>query len=745
MDITLVQDSPFLIQPPHDADPPLSHVFYRTHHPRQPARIRPPRSSATRSTASARSSASTSTRPATWAPTNSACSTGCWRDLRAGALRRRRRFLDERRGLRPRGRTADELHHRLVDQRGLGLPRLRARRGPAHRALAPLSAANRDAAVTDAGATAFLPLVHDRMTECPYPRAARRASPPASSPSRCATVPVMREGRAALERDQPRDGPGLRRLGPRLLHRRCSATSIGRDPTNVECFDIAQSNSEHSRHWFFKGRLVIDGEEAPEHLIALVQAPLEANPGNSVIAFHDNSSAIRGYPSPDPRARAAPASPRRLVVRELDYDVIFTAETHNFPSGVAPFPGAETGTGGRIRDVHATGRGSLVVAGTAAYCVGNLRIPGYELPWEDPDFGYPANLASPLADRDRGLQRRLGLRQQVRRAGDPGLHPLLRAAPARRRAPRVDQADHVHRRHRPDRRPAHREGRARAGHVGGQDRRPGLPHRHGRRRRLEHGAGRERRRARLQRRAARRRRDGAEGQPGHPRLRRSSARTTPSSASTTRAPAATATSSRRSSSRRGRGSRSATIPVGDDTLSVLEIWGAEYQENDALLLRPEHERAVPRPVRAREGAGRPSSAGSPATAGSWSTTSVDDSTPVDLELEHVLGDMPQKTFELERVDADARAARAARRTSRWREALDGCCGCSRWARSAFSPPRSTAASPAWWPAAVRGPAAAHRRRRGGDRPEPLRHHRRRHRHRRAADQGPASTRPPWPA
>jgi phosphoribosylformylglycinamidine synthase len=30
------------------------------------------------------------------------------------------------------------------------------------------------------------------------------------------------------------------------------------------------------------------------------------------------------------------------------------------------------------------------------------------------------------------------------------------------------------------------------------------------------------------------------------------------------------------------------IPLGDDTLSVLEIWGAEYQENDALLLRPEH-------------------------------------------------------------------------------------------------------------------------------------------------------------
>lgn len=45
-------------------------------------------------------------------------------------------------------------------------------------------------------------------------------------------------------------------------------------------------------------------------------------------------------------------------------------------SGVAPFPGATTGTGGRIRDVQAAGRGAHVVAGTAGYCFGNLNIPG---------------------------------------------------------------------------------------------------------------------------------------------------------------------------------------------------------------------------------------------------------------------------------------------------------------------------------------------------------------------------------
>jgi len=41
---------------------------------------------------------------------------------------------------------------------------------------------------------------------------------------------------------------------------------------------------------------------------------------------------------------------------------------------VAPFPGAETGAGGRIRDTHATGIGSLIGAATAGYCVGNLQV-----------------------------------------------------------------------------------------------------------------------------------------------------------------------------------------------------------------------------------------------------------------------------------------------------------------------------------------------------------------------------------
>ena len=60
------------------------------------------------------------------------------------------------------------------------------------------------------------------------------------------------------------------------------------------------------------------------------------------------------------------------------------------------FIGAETGTGGRLRDVQATGRGANTLAGISSYCVGNLQIPSYLLPWEDSLFEYPTNLASPL-------------------------------------------------------------------------------------------------------------------------------------------------------------------------------------------------------------------------------------------------------------------------------------------------------------------------------------------------------------
>lgn len=87
------------------------------------------------------------------------------------------------------------------------------------------------------------------------------------------------------------------------------------------------------------------------------------------------SSAIKGFT----HNKIAPSNvcgPSMMVSEVVKSDIIFTAETHNMPTAVAPFSGATTGTGGRLRDVQAVGRGGHTVAGTAGYCVGNLNIPG---------------------------------------------------------------------------------------------------------------------------------------------------------------------------------------------------------------------------------------------------------------------------------------------------------------------------------------------------------------------------------
>lgn len=239
----------------------------------------------------------------------------------------------------------------------------------------------------------ILYLFHDRMTECRYP-APLMTFETNIKPEAVKVIPLMEDGKSALVKLNNEMGLGLDNWDIDYYYH-LFTVKLGRNPTDVECFDLSQSNSEHSRHWFFRGRLLIDGNEIPVTLMDIVKKPYKKFPNNSVIAFKDNSSAIRGF-NVKTIITGKPFHPSPFNEKDIYYDLIFTAETHNFPSGVAPFPGAETGTGGRIRDVQATGRGGLVIAGSAAYCVGNLLIPEYPLPWEDNSLIYPKNLASAL-------------------------------------------------------------------------------------------------------------------------------------------------------------------------------------------------------------------------------------------------------------------------------------------------------------------------------------------------------------
>jgi phosphoribosylformylglycinamidine synthase len=250
-------------------------------------------------------------------------------------------------------------------------------------------------AVAPADLSRHAAALHDRMTEQIYPTPLQSfVSVAVAAPTR--TIPLMAEGRAALERVSAELGLGFDEADLEY-YTMLFVSELKRDPTDVECFDMAQSNSEHSRHWFFGGTIIIDGVPQKQTLFQMVKATLNGPKvmNNSIIAFHDNSSAIRGFAVSPLRPGSATAPSAYACSHETSH-LLLTAETHNFPSGVAPFPGAETGTGGRLRDTHATGRGSLVGAGISAYMVGNLRIPGFAQPWEDPTAPLPPNLAAPL-------------------------------------------------------------------------------------------------------------------------------------------------------------------------------------------------------------------------------------------------------------------------------------------------------------------------------------------------------------
>jgi phosphoribosylformylglycinamidine synthase len=231
---------------------------------------------------------------------------------------------------------------------------------------------------------------HDRMTECVYEQSLQTFES-GISPEPVFEIPMMAKGPDALL-----GIPGIAMdEWDRKFYWDYFVNVEKRNPTIVEIQDLNNTNSEHSRHGYFKGKQVINGAVMPETLMEIVKSTLKANPSNSVIAFKDNSSGIRGYDIWT-IVPWQPGKPSPFKKQRVRYHIIFTAETHNFPTGVAPFPGAETGTGGRIRDIQATGRGGLVVAGTAGYCVANLLIPGYDLSWEDKKSVYPSSLASPL-------------------------------------------------------------------------------------------------------------------------------------------------------------------------------------------------------------------------------------------------------------------------------------------------------------------------------------------------------------
>ncbi len=259
----------------------------------------------------------------------------------------------------------------IAHQCGLGMVE-RIERGTAWRAISagggPLS---------EPELAAFLPLIHDRMTETVLPefdQAQRLFHHYAPRPLK--SVAMLADGVAALQRANLDMGLALSDDEIQYLWQNFSR--LGRNPTDVELMMFAQANSEHCRHKIFNADWVIDGERQAKSLFGMIRNTHERHPQGTIVAYTDNSSIIAGARV----RRFFPAADGGYRYTEDDAHILMKVETHNHPTAISPFAGAATGAGGEIRDEGATGRGARPKAGLTGFSVSNLNIPGFIQPWE---------------------------------------------------------------------------------------------------------------------------------------------------------------------------------------------------------------------------------------------------------------------------------------------------------------------------------------------------------------------------
>jgi phosphoribosylformylglycinamidine synthase subunit PurSL len=142
----------------------------------------------------------------------------------------------------------------------------------------------------------------------------------------------------------------------------------GREPTDVELETLAQTWSEHCSHKTFKATIDYRELDSNSNLLEretingllrqfIMRATQQINRPWVVSAFSDNAGIIRFTES---------------------HDIAFKGETHNHPSAIEPFGGANTGVGGVIRDV--LGVSARPIACTDILCFGPPDTPAGALP-----------------------------------------------------------------------------------------------------------------------------------------------------------------------------------------------------------------------------------------------------------------------------------------------------------------------------------------------------------------------------
>ena len=170
---------------------------------------------------------------------------------------------------------------------------------------------------------------------------------------------------------------------------------LGRDPSDIELETVAQTWSEHCSHKTLAGRIryrdgAIDRcfeNMLKETIFAATQTIRRAAGSRDwcVSVFEDNAGVVRF----DDR-----------------YHVVFKVETHNHPSALEPYGGANTGLGGVIRDPMGTGLGAKPVANTDVFCFAPPDTPAESLP---PGVLHPRRVMRGVVSGVRDYGNRMGI------------------------------------------------------------------------------------------------------------------------------------------------------------------------------------------------------------------------------------------------------------------------------------------------------------------------------------------------
>jgi phosphoribosylformylglycinamidine synthase subunit PurSL len=135
---------------------------------------------------------------------------------------------------------------------------------------------------------------------------------------------------------------------------------LGRNPTDCELETLAQTWSEHCSHKTLRGRIAFQGRTIDNLLKQTIfRSTHELGCDWLVSVFSDNAGVVRF---------------------DDEHDVCFKVETHNHPSAIDPYGGANTGLGGVIRDALGTGLGAKPICNTDVFCVASPELGAEQLP-----------------------------------------------------------------------------------------------------------------------------------------------------------------------------------------------------------------------------------------------------------------------------------------------------------------------------------------------------------------------------